>query len=69
MPSACEGLLKRLWHATPMSRPTFADALPALQAVLENLPMQTLDSSLNRSLGRDALDSLDALSGLSLKPR
>ena len=65
MPYACEALVKRLWHATPALRPTFAEALPQLQSVNDVLPV----GNLGASMPRDALDSLDALSGLSLKPR
>ena len=68
MPYACEALVKKLWHATPQLRPTFADALPQLSSVLETLPLNNLGGSLPRG-GMDALDSLDALSSLSLKPR
>ena len=57
------------WHATPALRPTFAEALPQLQKVLEVLPVGNHGGSLGASMPRDALDSLDALSGLSLKPR
>ena len=68
MPYACENLLRKLWHANAASRPTFADALPQLNAVLETLP----GDGLNRSLGlggMDALDSLDDAMGALLKPR
>eukprot|EP00322_Chrysochromulina_rotalis_P028322 CAMPEP_0115870672 /NCGR_PEP_ID=MMETSP0287-20121206/22451_1 /TAXON_ID=412157 /ORGANISM="Chrysochromulina rotalis, Strain UIO044" /LENGTH=339 /DNA_ID=CAMNT_0003325409 /DNA_START=29 /DNA_END=1048 /DNA_ORIENTATION=- len=68
MPSACEGLLKKLWHTTPASRPTFPDALRSLEAVCDMLPSDR--SAFSSSLGAmDALDALDSLAGLSLKPR
>lgn len=64
MPYACEALLKKLWHATATLRPSFADALLALERVIEALP------SGHSSLGGGMpLDSLDALSFLSLKPQ
>ena len=68
MPSACEGLLRKLWHASAASRPAFADALPKLDAVLDTLPSDNR-SGLGGSLGMDSLDALDSLAGLSLKPR
>jgi len=68
MPSACEGLVRNLWHAKAAVRPTFAEALPQLESLLETLPGDRLNSSLGR-MPMDALDSLDSLAGLSLKPR
>lgn len=67
MPFACESLVKKLWHATPAMRPTFAEVLPSLHSVLETLPGESLNSSL-KGMPMDALDSLDALAGLALKP-
>lgn len=61
MPFACEALLKKLWHTTPSVRPTFAEALPSLEMVLEGLPPDR-SSSLSKSMPLDALDSLDQLS-------
>ena len=66
--AACGALLNKLWHATPALRPSFADALPQLQSILETLPVQTADSALNR-MPVDALDSLDALADMQIRPR
>jgi len=65
MPYLCEALVKKLWHATPAMRPQFPEAVASLEAVLENLP--GLGSSM-RSMAMPE-DSLDALAGLSLRPR
>lgn len=64
MPYACEGLVKKLWHGTPALRPSMADALVALDGVLDTLP----GDSLSRSLPLDSLDSdaLDCLTNLTL---
>jgi len=68
MPYACEALLRKLWHATPALRPSFGEALPQLQGILETLPVQTVDSAINR-MPLDALDSLDALAGMQIRPQ
>mmetsp|Transcript_59628 Transcript_59628/g.118474 ORF Transcript_59628/g.118474 Transcript_59628/m.118474 type:complete len:122 (+) Transcript_59628:881-1246(+) len=64
MPYACEALVRKLWHATSTLRPTFAEVVPSLEAVLDTLPA----GSSNRRMEMP-MDSLDALAGLSLKPR
>ena len=65
MPTVCEGLLRKLWHASPTLRPAFTEVIPKLEAVMENLP----NSGASRMAAMDSLDSLDALSSLSLRPR
>ena len=63
MPHACESLVRKLWHQTPAQRPTFAEAIPALEAIRDVLPGGGASSIPLPE------DSLDALSSLSLKPR
>jgi serine/threonine protein kinase len=67
MPYACESLLRKLWHTTPASRPSFVEVIPAIEAVLDTLPSDR--SALGGSLGMDSLDALDSLTSLSMKPR
>ena len=76
MPYALEALLKKLWHATPSNRPTFAEAIPSLEAVMETLPSDgMMGGGGGRAVGgggiggMDALDALDSLAGLSVAPR
>ena len=76
MPLQCESLLSRLWHKAASLRPSFAEALPLLEAVLDNLPAGVPTS---RGYGcgggggmpMDSLDALDSMmtAGLSLKAR
>ena len=66
MPYACETLLHKLWHAKPEKRPTFAEAIPSIEAIIDTLPSDR--GGLGGSLGIDSLDALDSLAGLSLKP-
>ena len=74
MPYACESLLKRLWHATPADRPTMAEAIPSLEAVVGTLPSDRAMGGGGRfggggiGGGMDALDALDSLAGLSVAP-
>ena len=67
MPHSCESLLRRLWHGTATSRPTFAEVIPSLEAVVDALPPDR--SGLGGSLGMDSLDALDSLAGLTMKAR
>ena len=76
MPFACEGLLKKAWHATPSLRPSFSELLPALHGVHDSLPPIGRSarsfgsgSAAGGGMPPDCLDSLDALAGLSLAPR
>ena len=78
MPLQCESLLKRLWHGSASLRPTFGEALPLLESVLENLPAGVPSSrgfgcggSLGGGMPMDSLDALDSMmtAGLSLKAR
>jgi serine/threonine protein kinase len=62
MPYMCEALVKKLWHASAVLRPSFNEALPALNAVLDGLPG---DGAYRMAMPDD---SLDALAGLSLRP-
>ena len=66
MPYACEALVKKLWHKSASLRPTFDEAIPALEAILPTLAVGVPSRS---SMPFDSLDALDSLSGLSLKPR
>lgn len=66
MPYACEALVKKLWHKSASLRPTFDEAIPALEAILPTLAVGVPSRG---SMPFDSLDALDSLSGLSLKPR
>ena len=70
MPVTCEALLKKLWHASADRRPTFAEALPALEGILDNLPVGVpMRSGGGGGMPMDSLDALDSLAGLSMRPR
>jgi len=64
MPYACEALVRKLWHATPALRPAFPEVVPSLEAVFDGLPAGGSGRRIEMPM-----DSLDALAGLSLKPR
>lgn len=64
MPYACEALVRKLWHEVPAQRPPFSDAIPSLETVMDALP----GGGSSYGIPMPA-DSLDALAGLSLKPR
>ena len=62
MPSACEGLVRRMWHQTASIRPSFAQAIDSLKAIQESLP---LARSSHREVSRRFADAADEFAALA----
>ena len=63
MPSACEGLVRRMWHQTASIRPSFAQAIESLKTIQESLP---LARSSHREVSRRFADAADEFAALGL---